>query len=122
MLAFVGVLLGQPDVGADHGYRCEITQGTAPSGGGELVCPHGAVRVRDIQMGDDTGRPWDLNGDIAAGNAVNRGNINVNWDLGKCFNVFNGYKKKLLAVCGPNEHHKRGVIKAYVPIKRMWKR
>jgi hypothetical protein len=54
------------------------------------------VGVRNIQGGELTGNPDDLNLDIGAGSTENPGNVNVNWDVGDDFFVWSGTKEPLL--------------------------
>lgn len=77
-----------------------IVQNGAAGGGDWLNIPLGDVGgIRNIQCGKVTGRPEDLNCDIAGGDATHRGNVIINWDLGKCVAVFNGHKLPEAVIC-----------------------
>jgi hypothetical protein len=55
--------------------------------------------VRNIQGGKHTGDPYDLNLDIGAGSSTHRGNIVLNFDVGKCVHIFNGFKARVASFC-----------------------
>ena len=68
------------------------------------------VGFRNIQGGKHTGDPQDLNLDIGAGSTLHPGNVVVNWDVGRCMNIYNGRKQPIAKFC-PRR------ITFYVPVK-----
>ena len=106
LLAAVAVLVAFPTSTASQtdtvtlAAHTAIVQNGGANGGDWLNIPLGDVGgIRNVQCGKVTGNPADLNCDIAGGNATHRGNVIVNYDLGRCAAVFNGYKQPLMVVC-----------------------
>ena len=57
------------------------------------------VGPRNIQGGELTSNPADLNLDIGAGSTQHPGHIVLNYDVGRCTHIFNGRKRKLASFC-----------------------
>jgi hypothetical protein len=73
---------------------------SGPSGGDVLNIPLGAIRgVRDIECGKHTTDRADVNCDIGAGSAVHRGDVNLNWDIGRCVRIYDGHKNRVASFC-----------------------
>ena len=69
-----------------------VTSGGA-SGGDALYLPLGDVlNVRNIQGEMVTSNRGDLNLDLGAGDSVNRGDIVLNYDVGRRVLIFDGHK------------------------------
>lgn len=69
-------------------------------GGDAWVIPLGQIQgVRDIQCGRHTGRRRDLNCDIGAGSSAHRGDISLNWDVGRCTVIYDGRKRRIARFC-----------------------
>ena len=83
------------------------------AGGDQLHMPLGGIRgIRNIQCGELTQSRADLNCDFGAGSDTDRGNVNFNWDVGKCVVIFNGRKRPLAKFCPHNiVFYKRPVIR-----------
>ena len=91
------LLLCSPAVAVDLPPLSVDPNGGA-AGGDALYIPRGDIlNVRNIQGGT----PGDPSLDIAAGDAAHHGRTVVNWDLGKSFDIYAGYRAdgthKLLA-------------------------
>lgn len=70
-----------------------IIPGGAPAGGDWLNLPLGSIGgIRDLQCGKATPLPKDWNCDIGAGDGLqHRGNVVINYDVGRCFVVMDGH-------------------------------
>lgn len=77
----------------------QITMGGAADGWGDRVCSlwlsGDLMNVRNIQGGQITDDPGDLNLDIGAGSTENPGSIVMNFDVGKATEVFDGRKNRM---------------------------
>jgi hypothetical protein len=63
------------------------------NGGDALYLPMGDVlNVRNIQGGMVTSNPSDLNLDLGAGSSANRGDIVLNYDVGRRVLIYDGQK------------------------------
>ena len=75
-----------------------------------LYLPMGDLMgVRNIQ-GGTAGKGGNLNLDLGAGSSEHRGDIVLNWDVGRRTRIYNG-RKKLVADFSP------GGIDFYVPVR-----
>ena len=73
------------------GYQFVAKAGA--NGGAALYLPLGDVlNVRNIQGGMVTSDRSDLNLDLGAGDSVNRGDIVLNYDVGRRVLIFDGHK------------------------------
>lgn len=69
-----------------------IVPGGAVAGGDWLNMPGGSIGgIRDIQCGVGTRTPKDWNCDFGAGDAQHRGDVVINYDVGRCFTVMDGH-------------------------------
>lgn len=100
------IFFASPEIGGSQVSVINIAPNTsiAPGGGAEggdwVNIPLGDIGgVRNIDCGKVTGNPADLNCDVAGGDATHRGNVILNWDLGKCVAVFNGDKLPDAILC-----------------------
>lgn len=76
---------------APAGYQFVAKAGA--NGGAALYLPLGDVlNVRNIQGGMVTSDRSDLNLDLGAGDSVNRGDIVLNYDVGRRVLIFDGHK------------------------------
>jgi hypothetical protein len=89
----VALALAMPAVAeAPAGYQFVAKAGA--NGGAALYLPLGDVlNVRNIQGGMVTPNRGDLNLDLGAGDSVNRGDIVLNYDVGRRVLIFDGHKK-----------------------------
>ncbi len=89
----VALALAMPAVAeAPGGYQFVARAGA--NGGAALYLPLGDVlNVRNIQGGMVTPNRGDLNLDLGAGDSVNRGDIVLNYDVGRRVLIFDGHKK-----------------------------
>lgn len=90
----------------------QVIPGEAQGGRGDLVLMHGGTieGVHVIQGGtreclDPTAvlpcreRKRSLNLDIGAGDSTHRGDIGVNFDVGRCLVIFDGHRHRLASFC-----------------------
>ncbi len=90
------VLLAAPAVASHLGAPGFVDDGGA-EGGDALYLPRGDIlNVRNIQGGFDTGTHRDLNLDIGAGSSEKRGDVVLNWDVGRRVLIYDG-RKRLVA-------------------------
>jgi hypothetical protein len=88
---------------APGGYQFVAQAGA--NGGAALYLPMGdLLNVRNVQGGMVTGNRSDLNLDLGAGDSMNRGDIVLNYDVGKRVLIYDGHKK-VIAKFGP-----RGIV------------
>lgn len=98
-IAVVAVVLASPAI-ASHLGRAYIAPDAGVEGGDALILPRGDIlNVRNIQGGVVTGRRGDLNLDIGAGNSTHRGDIALQWDVGRCTRIFDGMKRPIASFC-----------------------
>ena len=88
---------------APGGYQFVAKAGA--NGGAALYLPLGDVlNVRNIQGGMVTSDRGDLNLDLGAGDSVNRGDIVLNYDVGRRVLIFDGHKNVIAKFGG------RGIV------------
>jgi hypothetical protein len=88
---------------APAGYQFVARAGA--NGGAALYLPMGDVlNVRNIQGGMVTSDRGDLNLDLGAGDSVNRGDIVLNYDVGRRVLIFDGHKNVIAKFGG------RGIV------------
>ena len=88
---------------AAAGYQFVARAGA--NGGAALYLPLGDVlNVRNIQGGMVTSNRGDLNLDLGAGDSVNRGDIVLNYDVGRRVLIFDGHKNVIAKFGG------RGIV------------
>jgi len=100
----VTLALAMPAVAeAPAGYQFVASGGA--NGGAALYLPMGDVlNVRNIQGGMVTSNRSDLNLDLGAGDSVNRGDIVLNYDVGRRVLIFDGHKNVIAKFGG------RGIV------------
>jgi hypothetical protein len=100
----VALALAMPAVAeAPAGYQFVAKAGA--NGGAALYLPLGDVlNVRNIQGGMVTSNRSDLNLDLGAGDSVNRGDIVLNYDVGRRVLIYDGHKNVIAKFGG------RGIV------------
>ena len=100
----LALALAMPAVAeAPGGYQFVAKAGA--NGGAALYLPLGDVlNVRNIQGGMVTSNRSDLNLDLGAGDSVNRGDIVLNYDVGRRVLIYDGHKNVIAKFGG------RGIV------------